>query len=78
MLDFSAFREASRLEKAQNDHEASVKIRLPCEKEKSCSEVDAPEFDVHGLYYHKPLEVLKSAYEEQNVSHKAVQTVLAA
>lgn len=75
LLDFNASREASRLEKAQHDpassifssdgwHEASVKIRLPCEKEKFSSEDCAPEFDVDGLYYHKPLEVLKSAYQE--------------
>ncbi|KAG0691514.1 hypothetical protein DFH29DRAFT_759100, partial [Suillus ampliporus] len=37
---------------------------LPCEKEKFSSEDRAPEFDVDGLYYRKPLEVLKSVYQE--------------
>ncbi|KAG1842748.1 hypothetical protein DFJ58DRAFT_665734 [Suillus subalutaceus] len=75
LLDFNASREASRLEKAQHDpvssifssdgwHETSVKIRLLCEKEKFSSEDCAPEFEVNGLYYRKPLEVLKSAYQE--------------
>jgi hypothetical protein len=72
---FNASRESRRLEDSQEDptssifasdewHETSVKIRLPCEKEEFSSEADAPEFKVDGLYYRKPLDVLKSAYEE--------------
>ncbi|KAG2148804.1 hypothetical protein DEU56DRAFT_696974, partial [Suillus clintonianus] len=74
---FSASREAKRMDQAGEDpnsglftsdrwHEASVKIKLPAEKEKFASEADAPEFAVEGLYYRKPLEVLKSAYEEMS------------
>jgi len=74
LQDFNASREAKRPEKAQEDplsifssdkwHETSVKIRLPCEKEKFPSEAHAPEFEVDGLYYRKPLDVLQSAYGE--------------
>ncbi|KAG2119871.1 uncharacterized protein F5147DRAFT_767335 [Suillus discolor] len=74
---FSASREAKRMDQAGEDpnlglftsdkwREASVKIKLPAEKEKFVSEADAPEFEVKGLYYRKPLEVLKSAYEEMS------------
>jgi len=47
------------------DSEASIKIRLPCEKEKFSSEDEAPMFEVEELYYRKPLEVIKSAFEEE-------------
>ncbi|KAJ8592983.1 hypothetical protein M405DRAFT_786759 [Rhizopogon salebrosus TDB-379] len=53
-------------------HETSVKIKLPADKEKFTSEEDAPEFEVEGLHYRKPLEVLKSAYEE--VSSRSFHT----
>jgi hypothetical protein len=76
LRDFDASREAKRFDRAQDDpsssifssdgwHEASVKIRLPCEKEKFVSEDTAPTFEVEGLYYRKPLEVIKSAFEEE-------------
>jgi len=38
---------------------------MPCEKEKYSSEDEAPTFEVEGLYYRKPLEVIKSAFEEE-------------
>lgn len=76
LRDFNPTREAKRLDRAENDpsssifssdgwHEASVEIRLPCEKEKFDAESDAPMFEVEGLYYRKPLEVLKAAFEEE-------------
>jgi hypothetical protein len=75
LIGFSASREAKRMDQASEDpdsglftsdkwHETSVKIKLPAEKVKFASEADAPEFEVEGLHYRKPLEVLKSAYEE--------------
>jgi hypothetical protein len=75
LREFSVSQEAKRMDRVSEDPnsglftsdkwcETSVKIKLPVEKEKFMSEADAPEFDVEGLYYHKPLEVLKSAYEE--------------
>lgn len=76
LRNFSAFREAKRMDQADEDpdsklfstsdkwHEASVKIKLPGDKHKYASESDAPECAVDGLYYWKPLEVIKSAYEE--------------
>ncbi|KAG1868437.1 hypothetical protein F4604DRAFT_2020743 [Suillus subluteus] len=45
-------------------HEASVNIKLPAEKHRYASEADAPDCAVDGLYYRKPLEVIRSAYEE--------------
>ncbi|KAG2336865.1 hypothetical protein BDR05DRAFT_896193, partial [Suillus weaverae] len=77
LREFSASWEAKRMDQAGEDPnsglfasdkwcKASVKIKLPAEKEKFVSEADTPEFDVEGLYYHKPLEVLKSAYEENS------------
>ncbi|KAG2136440.1 hypothetical protein DEU56DRAFT_737272 [Suillus clintonianus] len=76
LRDFNPAREAKRLDNAENDpsstifssdgwHEASVNIRLPCEKERFDSEDDAPMFEVEGLYYRKPLEVLKAAFMEE-------------
>lgn len=78
LRDFNASREAKRLDGAQNDptssifssdgwHEASIKICLPCKKEKVSSEDEAPMFEVEGLCYRKPLEVIKSAFEEEAV-----------
>jgi hypothetical protein len=44
--------------------EASVKIVLPADGVKHYSEADAPQFSVPGLFYRQPLEVLKSAFQE--------------
>ncbi|KAF8228570.1 hypothetical protein L208DRAFT_1290706, partial [Tricholoma matsutake] len=44
--------------------ETSVKTVLPADGVKHCSEADAPQFSVPGLFYQCPLEVLKSAFQE--------------
>ncbi|KAG2085530.1 hypothetical protein BD769DRAFT_1681616 [Suillus cothurnatus] len=76
LRDFSTFQEAKRMDQADKDpdsklfstsdkwHEVSVKIKLPAEKHKYASETDAPECAMDRLYYWKPLEVIRSAYEE--------------
>ncbi|KAG1843409.1 hypothetical protein C8R48DRAFT_584450, partial [Suillus tomentosus] len=76
LRDFSAFWEAKRMDQADEDpdsklfstsdkwHEASVNIKLPAEKHRYTSEADAPDCAVDRLYYRKPLEVIRSAYEE--------------
>lgn len=45
--------------------ESSVKISVPADRVKHNSEDAAPKFEVHGLFYRKPLEVLKTAFQEQ-------------
>ncbi|KAG1838102.1 hypothetical protein DFJ58DRAFT_734023 [Suillus subalutaceus] len=55
-------------------HEASVNIKLPAEKHRYASEADAPDCAMDGLYYRKPLEVIRSAYEE--VASKSFHNVL--
>ncbi|THV03577.1 hypothetical protein K435DRAFT_817199 [Dendrothele bispora CBS 962.96] len=45
-------------------HEASVKISLPAEGVKQ-AESSAPVFDVPGLFYRKPLEIIKSAFQSK-------------
>lgn len=45
-------------------HETSLEIPLSCEKVQFSSEAAAPTFTVHGLYYRKLTEVIKSVYEE--------------
>jgi hypothetical protein len=44
--------------------ETSVRIRLPADGVKHPSEESAPEFHVPGLFYRRPLEVIKSAFRE--------------
>ncbi|KAG2128672.1 uncharacterized protein EDB93DRAFT_1095871, partial [Suillus bovinus] len=44
--------------------ETSVKIRLPADGVEHPSEECAPEFNVPGLFYRRPLEVLKTAFRE--------------
>ncbi|EGN98259.1 hypothetical protein SERLA73DRAFT_74484 [Serpula lacrymans var. lacrymans S7.3] len=44
--------------------ETSVKIKLPAKKVKFNLGQDAPELEIPGLYYCKPLKVIKSALEE--------------
>ncbi|KAG1811132.1 uncharacterized protein BJ212DRAFT_1483803 [Suillus subaureus] len=44
--------------------EMSVKIRLPADGVQHASETSAPEFEVPGLFYHRLLEVIKSAFHE--------------
>lgn len=42
--------------------EASVRIPVPCTGHKQ-SEADAPIYEVKGLYYRKPLEIIKSVFQ---------------
>jgi hypothetical protein len=76
--DFSGFRaarESERLDNFSSDPrsrfsandgwiETSIKISLPAEQVKHGSEAAAPQFEVHGLFYRRFLEVLKSALHE--------------
>jgi hypothetical protein len=76
--DFSGFRAARESERLDNfssdprSHfstddgwiETSIKISLPAKQVKHASEVAAPQFEVHGLFYRCFLEVLKSALHE--------------
>ncbi len=41
-------------------HEASVKIRVPCERSKWPTEQDAPLFDVPGVFYRKLMDIIKT------------------
>ena len=75
---FSATRGGERLDKYKEDASTgnsafsandgwintSVKIRLPAEKVKHTSEGTMLEFEVHGLHYRRPLEVIKAAFKE--------------
>ena len=74
-VGFSASRESERLDKHEDGPgsrlptqdgwiETSVKISLPADGVKHCSEADAPQFSVPGLFYRRPLAVLKSAFQE--------------
>jgi len=74
-VGFSASRESERLDKHEDGPgsrlptqdgwiETSVKISLPADGVKHRSEADAPQFSVPGLFYRRPLEVLKSAFQE--------------
>jgi hypothetical protein len=49
--------------------QSSVKIHLPAEKVKNPSEVDAPEFEVGGIYHRSLVKVIKTAF--QDISAKA-------
>lgn len=46
----------------------SVSIRLPCDKILFTSENDAPLYNVDGLLYRKPIEVIKAAYQENHAT----------
>ena len=46
----------------------SISIRLPCDHVKHRSEHDAPVYEVDGLLYRKPLEVIKAAYQEKRAA----------
>jgi hypothetical protein len=78
LTGFRAMKEVDRLDDYQGDPadirssflsadgwiETSVKIRLPADGIKHSSEEAAPGFDVPGLFYRRPLEVIKSAFRE--------------
>jgi len=42
----------------------SISIPVPCDGCKFCSEADAPRFVVDGIWYRRPLQVLKRAFSE--------------
>ena len=44
--------------------ETMVPISVPCDNVSHLSEANAPVFHVKGLMYHKPLEVIKAAFED--------------
>jgi hypothetical protein len=43
---------------------ASISIPLPCDGVKFKSEEDAPQFVAHGIWFRRPLEVIKMAFSE--------------
>ena len=79
LVNFSAAREAARLDSYKDDTPVfsaddgwlrqSVPIRLPAEKVKNTAEDAAPIYEVEGLYYRKIVEVVKSSFRE-NMSVK--------
>ena len=77
LIRFDAFKEAKKLDdfnstdsSASNPPltdgwiKATLSIPLPCAKVLFPSEADAPKYKVEGVYYRKPLEVLKAAFLE--------------
>lgn len=78
LVGFRAVKEVDRLDNYQGDPadirssflgsdgwiETSVKIRLPADGVLHSSEDAAPQFEVPGLFYRRPLEVIKSAFRE--------------
>lgn len=48
--------------------ETSVPISLPCDKVSHSSDASAPVFNVKGLLYRKPLEVIKAAFQEPSAA----------
>ncbi|KXN87761.1 hypothetical protein AN958_08173 [Leucoagaricus sp. SymC.cos] len=44
--------------------ETSVEIPVPCEKVKHDNEFSAPKYSAPGLFYRRPLEVIKAAFAE--------------
>ncbi|KAG2737021.1 hypothetical protein P692DRAFT_20762691, partial [Suillus brevipes Sb2] len=54
----------SSLSNSDGWKETSVKIRIPADGVQHVSEDEAPEFDVPGLFYRRPLEVIKAAFRE--------------
>ncbi|KAG2740084.1 hypothetical protein P692DRAFT_201872694 [Suillus brevipes Sb2] len=78
LTNFRAVKEVNRLDSYHGDPqdirssfsagdgwmETSVKIRLPADGVKHDSESMAPEFEVPGLFYRRPLEVIKAAFRE--------------
>lgn len=74
LLGFRASAEGSRMDNwvDESPHfsakdgwiESSVKISVPADSVRHDSEDTAPKFEVPGLFYRKPLEVLKAAFQE--------------
>jgi hypothetical protein len=74
LIGFHATREVERLDKVDTPqsrfsaedgwNETSVKISLPAEKVKHATEVDAPTFDIPGLFHRRLTHVIKAALQE--------------
>ena len=47
--------------------EGAVSLSLPCEKHKHKSESDAPKFEIRGIFYRRPLAVMKAALNDPTV-----------
>ena len=72
--DFRASREAERLDKIDGPNsrfsaedgwiETSVKISLPAKGVSHASEVDAPQFELPGLFHRRLLQVIKASLQE--------------
>lgn len=75
LAGFDAVKESKRLDNYKVDPTsnlntkdgwitATVPISLPCKKVSYPSEMDAPVYNVEGMYYQKPLNVIKAAFQE--------------
>lgn len=83
LKEFRALKESHRLDSYQGDvedirssfspsdgwKETGVKIRVPADGVQHVSEDAAPLFEVPGLFYRKPLEVIKAAFCESAAEH---------
>ncbi|KAG1773979.1 hypothetical protein EV702DRAFT_1200705 [Suillus placidus] len=83
LKDFGALKESNRLDNYQGDAEdvcssfsasdgwieTGVKIRIPADGVRHATEDAAPLFEVPGLFYRKPLEVIKAAFRESAAEH---------
>ncbi|KAG1838714.1 hypothetical protein DFJ58DRAFT_733659 [Suillus subalutaceus] len=49
--------------------ETSVKIRIPADGVAHKSLEDAPEFSIPGLFYRRPIEIIKNAFHEASAEH---------
>lgn len=50
-------------------NKATVKIRLPVEGHPHASERDAPMMEIPGVYYRRPIEILKSVLKSDAINH---------
>lgn len=80
---FRAAKEVERLDRYHGDpedirssfstsdgwQETSVKIRVPADGVMHESLEHAPEFSIPGLFYRRPLEVIKNAFREKSAEH---------
>ncbi|KAG2336702.1 hypothetical protein BDR05DRAFT_896368 [Suillus weaverae] len=83
LKDFGALKESNRLDNYQGDAEdvrssfsasdgwieTGVKIRIPADGVRHATEDAAPLFEVPGLFYRKPLKVIKAAFRESAAEH---------
>lgn len=76
LVGFSMARELDRLDRYQASAlcnakdgwiETSVHIPLPCEKQKIASEGAAPKFQADGVFYRKPLEIMRAALADPSI-----------